>query len=110
MARYIYCRECGDKKSKLHPSDVQMGWTERSVFLSTKLPEGHGIRMNGEFTPLTEVVCDCCSKGVTGEVAVAVTFIPPEREIGPWEHEYGTVLTEDAVKLIDAMEGKEASK
>ena len=87
-----------------------MGCTARRVFVSTVAPEGHGLTINGAFRPLEHVYCDSCNEPITGSIAHAITIAPPGREIGPWEHEYGTVLTDDDVKLVDIMEGKEAAK
>lgn len=109
MARYIYCRKCGDDW-KPHPEDTKMGCTARKVFLSTVRPEGHGFSINGVFAPLSEVTCDRCGEPVTGDIAHAVTIAPPGREIGPWEHEYGTVLATETVAVADKLSRKDGAK
>ena len=110
MSRQILCRKCGDGY-KQHPEDDQMGFAFRKVFLSCVLPEGHGLRVNGEFTPLADIHCDLCNEPITGTICHAVSQWRHENntvEMSPWEIEYGTVLTKDAVALHDKLTGKEA--
>lgn len=109
MARYIYCVECGDDW-KLHPQDAGLGYTSRKVYVSIIKPDGHGITDDGVFTPLPEVVCDKCGVVVTGEVAVAISMIPPEREMREWEYEYGTVLNDEALAAYRLLSGKEKDR
>lgn len=82
-----------------------MGWQMRKVFLSCVKPEGHGLTINGTFVPLSEILCDRCGEGVTGQIVVAITMSPPGRTIGYWEPDYGTVLDPGTVKVHDAMLG-----
>lgn len=88
--RAIYCQACADKaKAKpLHPEDAALGFKRRFVPIKQlKVPRGHGLTINGEFRPLSMLVCDGCNVELpAGSSAVAVTFT--RGELGPWEHEY----------------------
>jgi len=90
-----------------------MGMDYRKVWLSCVLPEGHGLRMNGVFTPLPEIFCDLCASAITGEICHAVSQWRHEDhtcEMVEWESEYGNVLTDEQVALHDKLTGKEAAK
>lgn len=89
MARKLYCRKCGDDW-KLAPPDIKDGYISRKVFLETEVP---GIS------------CDDCGNEIPqGEIAVAITY---RRNTDPvirgWEHEYGKVIPDDAVRLADKL-------
>lgn len=94
MTRYLYCPKCG-AAYKLHPQDALDGFRARVVKLpKAEKPKDHGLRINGEFMPLSELVCDACSDVIpSGSPAVAVTMWNTNREGTPgnWEHEFGTV-------------------
>ncbi len=94
------CQKCGIEQ-KQHPEDKRMGWKQRKAFISAVKPEGHGITMNGEFTPLSELYCDQCGQPITGTTVVAVTNWIESREGEPrcWESEYGTILPPEAVEM-----------
>lgn len=111
MSRQILCRKCGDGY-KLHPEDGKMGFAFRKTYLSCALPEGHGLRLNGVFTPLADLYCDLCNEVVTGNIVVAVSMWRHEQHtiaMREWEPEYGTVLATDVVALHDKLAGKEAA-
>lgn len=107
MNRAILCRECAQGGTKLHREDVQQGWKQRLTFISSKTPEGHGLTLNGCFMPMKDIICDDCGQPITGQIAVARTRWRSEEGISPglWEREYGEILPENAVAVIDAMLG-----
>ncbi len=102
MSRQILCLACGDKK-ELHPADKQMGFTFRKCYVSlNRVPDpSHGIAITSDagysFTPLKEYKCDLCGETISGEIVVASSYIPPGREMGAWEEEYGRVMTDEEV-------------
>ncbi len=108
MARRILCLKCGDPW-RPHHEDVHSGFTHRKVYVSqVGLPADHGMTLivggsPAKFEPLNEIVCDHCNEVVTGQVVVCVSIIPPERLLGDWEQEYGTVLDEQAMKAYRVL-------
>jgi len=104
MVRELRCRKCGDG-FKVHPSDKAMGWNGRKCYISCVTPKGHGLTVNGVFSPMGQLVCDSCGEKITGKVAVAVTQWQPKREGTPqcWENEYGTIMPDEAVKMADKL-------
>jgi hypothetical protein len=112
MIRKLLCRKCGDK-FKMHPEDIRDGWLHRLVYVAAVVPEGHGMTFITEgqapqFTPLTDLLCDYCSEPITGENVAALTMWQTSREgePGPWEREYGTVLTPEVLDMADKLKGK----
>lgn len=110
MIRQILCRPCSGETGRLPSEDRIEGWGRREVYISSAVPAGHGIRINGEFKPLADIHCDRCNKPIGGEIAVAVTIWNQGREGEPrqWETVYGRVLTDREVKLADTLARKEA--
>lgn len=102
MSRQILCLKCGDG-AKLHPEDAKMGCTFRRCYLSLNREPAadHGATVissgNSVFTHMPAYHCDICNEVISGQIAVAVCIIPPEREMRPWEHEYGRVMTDEEV-------------
>lgn len=81
---------------ELHPEDARNGYTMRRVMVEIGAPPpGHGITVNGEFSPLKEIICDVCGEVCPrGQPACAVTMWRPSRETPPdWESDYGKVLS-----------------
>ena len=112
MSRHIYCRQCHESGIgvRTHPEDLQRGITMRSVWIAPRVPEGYQISIHAEgretrFCPLNNLHCDMCD-AVLNDVARAVTFNPPGREVVPWEDEYGNVLTDEQVAILDKLKGE----
>ena len=106
MSRQILCKSCGDKW-KMHPEDVQAGWQFRMVHLSIKKPDDHGIGLPGDGyfarENLPSIICDTCGTEIPdGTIALAVSMWRESWMI-PWEEKYGSVLPEDAVKMINHL-------
>lgn len=109
MSRRIDCRPCG-AKWKPHPQDCFEGWQHRAVHLSAKKPDDHGVTVKTDDKSVTEqlpsIVCDLCGEAIPdGSIVLAVTMWRGDFDIiVAWEHEYGTVLSEDAAKLVGVLE------
>lgn len=129
MSRQILCLKCGADfevplrgpitaeaqraQRGLHPLDKAQGWSQRRVFLSnTHTASHHGVTLTVErgdrpgessFTPMPDLHCDLCNGVVTGQIVVAVSTIPPGKEMRAWEHEYGEVMTPEAVDTYVRM-------
>jgi hypothetical protein len=111
------------KPGHLTEQDKRQGWRERIVYLGVgDPPPGHGItihtdvelaglpevrdiknlwkpRSPGTFEGMDSIRCDACGADCTGQICYAVTHMPPGKIIADWEHEFGTVLPEEAVIL-----------
>lgn len=113
MTRKLLCRSCGEKWD-LHPDDRRDGWSMRKVYVSLGAPPpGHGMSLNGKFSPMSELCCDSCSEVLNNSIAVAVTMWrgshePPQPRC--WEEEYGTVMLPEAVKVHDTLTNKPKTK
>lgn len=122
MSRRILCQSCGYNWQP-HPQDVKEGWQHRAVHLSINRPSDHSVtvitgmttdeliefatkgapRGRGQVTPLPSIFCDTCGNEIPdGSVALAVSMWR-EHWMIPWEENYGTVLPEDAVKLLNHL-------
>lgn len=107
MSRQILCLKCGaddfDSQARvplrsLHALDVAQGWSQRRLFLSnTHVPEKHGVTVGGVFEPMDDLHCDLCNEVITGQIVVAVSTIPPEKEMRDWESDYGKIMTPEEV-------------
>jgi len=89
MTRDLLCPKCGGK-TKLHPEDIQNGLCERKVELRVKVPNQHGLAINGTFWPIKGLACDSCGEPIAeGSIAVARTVWRTSIEGEPemWEHE-----------------------
>jgi|HubBroStandDraft_4_1064222.scaffolds.fasta_scaffold557507_1 hypothetical protein len=107
MSRRIYCNECHGNW-KPHRQDVKEGWHYRTVFLSIKKPAVHTMTITTDGTTKTSdvasVYCDLCGNAIPdGSIAMAITMWR-ENLIGDWEHEFGTVLPPEAVKMVQTLE------
>ena len=103
MSRQLLCRKCGDK-FQLYPEDKAHGFFLRKTYLSLGYPDGkHGVIVNGEFTPMSEYLCDLCSEVISNTVAVAISIFKMDSPIGNWEEEFGQVVPWEAVKVADKL-------
>lgn len=97
MSRQILCLKCGEA-DPLHQADIAQGWTARKYFVSLhEPPHNHGYSIDGVFHKLDAIHCDLCNEKLNSEIVVAVSRIPPEKEMAPWEHEYGRVMNDEEV-------------
>lgn len=97
MIRQILCDACAAKNPRVHPEDAKMGWKMRQRWISSVLPQGHGLTINGAFTPMDSVQCDLCGIPITGQVVIARTQWRGDDEPLEWESEYGSILPAEAV-------------
>jgi hypothetical protein len=93
MKREILCVICGAQRSaRLHPDDAAAGFDQRSTLIeAVKVPKGHGLTVNGDFSPMKNIRCDRCDSVIDdGSPAVALTMWNTNREAEPrlWETEY----------------------
>jgi len=101
MSRQILCFQCGTAAlaGQLHDSEQRDGWTSRGVYLSnSRVPGGHGIAVNGDFTPVSDIHCDLCNEVITGKIVVAISRIPPGKVMREWETDYGKVMSAEEVE------------
>lgn len=109
MTRSLFCRKCGEQSAKkpLHAEDLWRGYNMRHAYVAVgDMPTAHGITINGGFNPMTECHCDLCIDVVPkGAIAVARTTWRGHDEQQPdcWESEFGTVMDEQAVAVLDAL-------
>jgi hypothetical protein len=99
------CRKCGEPW-KLMPPDQDRGLRSRKTFLSGKVPEGHGFKVNGVFVPMNDLHCDLCDTVLTGHIVVAVSVWRGQHDMGFWEPTYGRILSPEAVAAYDCLEGR----
>jgi hypothetical protein len=91
VTRHIYCRSCGNGWA-MNLKDLQVGWNGWRVWL---IVEGSSLQ------------CEACGLVVAdGQTCVAVTMFRAGTGSVPlhWEHEYGTVIPEEQVRVTDALE------
>jgi hypothetical protein len=116
MTRRILCDACGSKWEP-HKQDMADGWKHRLLALSVKKPESHGIRvftgdvfsndptkMNLESSEqLPSILCDSCGEPIAdGDMAIAISMSNKD-DFYHWEHEYGTVLSDEAYKVAKTL-------
>lgn len=91
MIREILCPDCA-RRYNLHPLDSARGLQMRKVEIAkVRVPDRHGVTINGEFRPMEAIHCDHCDSIVSG-AAVACTTWDKRRqgEPGNWEGEYAS--------------------
>lgn len=107
MSRNIVCRKCA--RGDLSPA---ADWSVRQVWLVVRKPKEHVVKeiIGGNVVAcheLESILCDFCNQRlVDGDVALAVTHVPPGKEMRAWEHEYGDILTDEAVNAMDVLSGE----
>lgn len=87
-SRKIVCETCAPKRLPMHPEDVANGFQRRCVELRARRPEGHGVRIGGEFFPSRSLVCDDCGQAIADGARVMAITMWRDIEPGPWEEDY----------------------
>lgn len=111
MSRNIVCRKCA--RGDLSPA---ADWSVRCVWLVVRKRKEHVVKeiIGGNVVAcheLESILCDFCNQRLAdGDVALAVSHIPPGRQIGPWEEGYGDILTDEAVRAMDVLSGERANR
>lgn len=109
MTRALFCRKCGEasRTRPLHAEDRAQGRKARHCYVAVgDMPVTHGITINAQFSPMTACHCDLCNDVIPkGAIAVARTMWRGYDEQQPdcWESEFGTVMDEQAVAVLDAL-------
>lgn len=87
MKREILCSRCGETYTE-NVDDLAAGFRTRRREIIAMRPEGHGLRVNGEFIPMDRLRCDHCNEVIkNGDKAVAITIWNTHREAQPREWE-----------------------
>lgn len=117
MIRRILCDGCGSDWTP-HAKDCVDGWAHRVIRLSAKKPSDHVVKVfqaSFEETALlpkqlisqenlTSLVCDICGTDIMdGELCTALSMLNRSDTFTDWEHEYGTVLSDEAYKAAKTL-------